>query len=109
MTGADPEGGVGELFQRLIEDGREVARSEIALQRARVLARVDRYRAAAIFFAVAGALALAALVALLVGLIMTMAPRIGPGWATTVTVGGAILVAGLFALIGRGRLEPREV
>lgn len=108
MTRTSPEtAGVGDLFQQLIEDGREVARTEVALQKAKLQVRVDRYRTAAIWFAVAGVLALAALIALLVGLILALATLIGPLGATAVVCGVVLAIAAISALLGRNRLAER--
>ena len=49
---------------------------------------------------------LAALIALLVGLIMTLATLIGPGFATAAVVIGVLTIAAVLALIGRGKLAP---
>ncbi len=102
-----PEPGLTDLVSRLTGDAKDVARAEIALQKAKVGEAVGRYRNAAIFFAVAGVLALAGLIALLVGLIETLATLMGPGLATLVVVGGVFLIAGVLALIGKNRLTPR--
>ena len=54
-------------------------------------------------------LALAALVALLVGLIMSLATLIGPGWATAAVVGSVLAICAVLAVIGKGRLAPPDV
>lgn len=104
-VGAEP--GLTELVSRLTGDAKDVARAEIALQKAKVGEAVGRYRNAAIFFVVAGVLALAGLIALLVGLIETLATLMGPGLATLVVVGGVFLIAGVLALVGKNRLSPK--
>lgn len=98
--------GVAELVGQLVEDARGLAGAEIALAKARVGERVAAYRSAAILFGIAGVLALAALVALLVGLIMSLATLIGPGLATAAVVIGVFAIAGVLALLGKGRLAP---
>lgn len=97
--------GLGELVSQLAADAREVASAEAALVKAKALAGVARYKAAAIFFGAAGVLALAALIALLVGLILTLAPRVGPGLATVIVVGLVIVLAGILGMIGRSKLS----
>lgn len=99
---------ISRTLSRLVEDGRELVAAEIGLVKARASDRITRYRVAATFFAVAGILALAALIALLVGLILTLAPRIGPGLATVAVVGGTLVVVVVLALIGKARLTSSD-
>lgn len=95
---------IPHLVGRLTEDAREVARAEIALAKAKAGAAVTRYRTAAVYFAVAGVLALAALIALLVGLILTLATLVGPGFATLIVIGVTLGIAGALAYAGKARL-----
>ncbi|QNE33271.1 phage holin family protein [Sphingomonas sp. NBWT7] len=81
-----------------------MAQAEIGLVKARATASVTRYRSAATFFGIAAVLGLAGLIALLVGLILSLATLIGPGLATLAVVGAVFLVAGILALIGKSRL-----
>jgi hypothetical protein len=111
MALGDPEPtgvSVGTLVQQLVGDAREYAVAEVQLAKAKALAQVTRYKNAGVFFAVAGVLALAALVALLVGLILTLTPLVGPGFATLIVIGGSFGLAGILAWIGKGRLTPGE-
>ncbi|MFT3978185.1 MAG: phage holin family protein [Sphingomonas bacterium] len=101
------EAGLAELVGQLAGDAREVASAEIGLIKARVSTSVSRFRSAAILFAIAGVLALAALVALLFGLIVTLSPYVGPGAATAIVVGVVLVIAGVFALVARGKLASR--
>ena len=105
MEGAE-EIGLPALVSQLIEDGRDVVRAEVAVYKAKAAERAAAYKGAVVFFAIAGVLALEALGALLVGLIMTLATLVGPGWATLIVVGVVFAVAGVFAFIGKGRLAP---
>lgn len=109
MTGerVDADAGIGELVSQLAADAREMAQAEIALAKARVTESVTRYKTAAIYFAAAGVLALAALIALLVGLILSLATLIGPGLATVAVVGGVLLIAAVLGMIGKSRLTGR--
>ncbi|SEN19971.1 Putative Holin-X, holin superfamily III [Sphingomonas gellani] len=102
----DADEGVATLVHRLVADSRLLAQAEIALYKAKAAERIDAYKNAAIFFAVAGVLALSALIALLVGLIMTLATLIGPGFATAAVVVGTLVVAGILGMIGKGKLAP---
>lgn len=61
-------------------------------------------RNAALFFVPALLLVVAAIGALLVGLIMTLTPRVGPGWATMIVVLGSLIVAAVLALLGKRQL-----
>ena len=106
MAGGISEEGVGTLVHRAVEDARELARAEIALVKAKAGERVIAYRTAAMFFSVAAVLALAAIVALLVGLILSLATLVGPGWSTAIVIGATLLLAGILALIGKGKLAP---
>lgn len=100
---------VATLMSRLVDDTRSLATAEFALYKARLGERAAAYKNAAIFFAAAGVLALAALIALLVGLIMSIATLIGPGFATAIVVGVVLLVAGVLAAVGKGKLAPAPV
>ena len=101
--------GVTRLVGQLVDDTREVVRTEIALVKAKVSERVTAYKGAAIFLVAAGVLALEALGALLVGLILTLATLIGPGWATLVVVGLVFAAAGVLAYLGIKKLAPAPV
>lgn len=103
--GEDDAPALAELFRRLTADAREFALAEAALVRARGLDLVDWIKIPAILFATAALIASAALVALLVGLIQTLAPRVGPGAATLIVVGAALLVAALLGYVGYARLR----
>ena len=100
--------GVGALLGRLVGDTRDLARAEIDLAKARVAERVVSYRTALILFAVAGVLALTALIALLVGMIMTLATLTGPGLATALVTLGVFVIAGVLAVIGKSKLAKPE-
>ena len=100
---------VATLMSRLVDDTRSLASAEIALYKARIGERTSAYKNAAIFFAAAGVLALAALIALLVGLIMSIATLVGPGFATAIVVGVVLIVAGILAEVGKGKLAPAKV
>lgn len=92
------------LVGTLVEDTRGLAKAEIALTKARIGERFASYKTAIIFFAIAGALALAALIALLVGLIFTFATLVGPGFATAVVVVVVLVIAAVLGIIGKGKL-----
>ncbi len=100
------EEGIADLVSQLVEDARGLASAEVAVVKARVGERVNAYKSAIVFFAVAGVLALAALIAALVGAVMTLATLIGPGLATLAVVIAVLAIAGILALVGKSRLAP---
>ena len=104
-SGPDDDRPIGELVGQLYDDGRAYARSEIELLKAKGLAEAGRYRAAAIFAAAGGALALAALVAFAMTLVIGFARLIGPfgGGAAAVVILG--LGAYILFNLARQRLE----
>ena len=103
------EEGLGSLVGRTVEDARRLVTAEIALFKARAAERLTAYRGAITFFAIAGVLALAALIALLVGLILSLATLIGPGLATAAVVLAVLVIAGVLAMIGKSRLAPPKL
>ncbi|GGB34449.1 hypothetical protein GCM10011380_24890 [Sphingomonas metalli] len=96
--------GVASLVGQLVEDGRSLVSAEIALYRAKAGERIAAYRTAAIFFGAAAVLGLAALIALLVGLIFALAPAVGPWLATAIVVGVVLVLAAVLALVGKSKL-----
>jgi Putative Actinobacterial Holin-X, holin superfamily III len=78
------EKSIGELLQQLAEDGKAYAGAE--LRDAREMLWMG---------AVALVLAQAAAVALVVGLVLTLAPLVGPGLATLIVVLAFLAIAGL--------------
>lgn len=105
-TQAEPEESVSTLVHRLVAESRDLAQAEVALYKAKAGERLVAFKSAAIFFGIAAVLALSAVTALLVGLIMTVATLVGPGWATLIVVVTVLVIAGILALIGKGRLAP---
>jgi hypothetical protein len=106
MFGEEP--GVTTLVGRLVDESRSLVSAEVALYKAKASERVAAYRSAIVFFAVAAALGLAALVALLVGLIMALATVLHPIWATLIVVGAVLLLAAVLGIVGKGRLAGPE-
>ena len=83
------------LLTRAVADAQSVARAEIDLQKARLVARVDEAKNAVVLLVgavVAGSLALTGLV---VGALMILTPLVGPVWATVIVVGVLLVAAGL--------------
>lgn len=89
----DGEAPIGELFGRLIDDGKAYAQAEIDLVRARAEGQVDRAKLPAMLGAGAIAFGIAAVIALVMTLVLTLGALLGP-------LGGgllAVLIAGLVA------------
>ena len=103
---APAEEGIGTLVHKAVEDARELARAEVAVYKAKATERATAYKNAAIFFGAAATLALSAVTALLVGLILTLETLVGPGAATAIVVIGTLVIAGVLAMIGKGKLAP---
>lgn len=101
------EPGLAALVTQLAGDAREVARSEVALAKARVGEAAERYKTAAMYFAIAGTLGLAALIALLVGLILTLLPLVGAGFATVIVVGVVMVIVTVLGLRGKAALATK--
>jgi hypothetical protein len=106
MFGEQP--GVTTLVGRLVDESRTLVSAEVALYKAKAGERVAAYKSAIVFFAIAGVLGLAALVALLVGLIMALATVLHPIWATLIVVGVVLLLAAILGIVGKGRLAGPE-
>ena len=100
------EEGVATLVSRLVDDSRTLVSAEVALYKAKAGERVSAYKSAVVFFAIAGVLALAALIALLVGLILSLATLIGPLGATAIVVGIVFAVAAVLGIVGKNKLAP---
>ena len=100
-TGA-PDERVRAVVARLIEDGRAYASAEAEKQKLRAGIVIGGVRNAAILGVVALILVLAAIVALLVGLILAISQSIAPIWATLIVVGGALCVVILLLLLAKG-------
>ena len=106
-TGA-PDDSVREVVARLIEDGRAYATAEAEKQKLRAGIVMVGVRNAAIFGAVAVMLLFAGIVALLVGLVLALAPIVAPLWASLIVFGGALCVVILLLLLARsciGRMK----
>lgn len=106
--GADEdEKPIGELFGRLIDDGKAYARAEAELAKARVSCEAERARKPLLFGAIAGGLAFAALLALTVTLVLSAAALVGPlvgGLIVTAVIAG---LAWLFASLAQSSWKKR--
>lgn len=102
MRHIDDEG-LGELLSRLTGDGKAYVRAEIAYYKALAADKGGKAGIAAAYGAGALVLALAGLIALLVGLILTLTPLTGPGVATLIVVGVTFALAAILAMLARGK------
>jgi hypothetical protein len=101
----DPaDSSIGDLFHKLVDDGRAFARAEANLYKQIALYRAGKARSGIIALVAGGLLAFAGLIAALVGLVMGLADLVGP------VAGGLIVLAvtGVIAFIlfryGAGRM-----
>jgi uncharacterized membrane protein YbhN (UPF0104 family) len=100
----DADESIGETFSRLIGSGKEYAHAEMDRQRLRAGIVGAGARDAAILLGGALVIALAAIGALLVGLIFTLTPVLTAGGATAAVVVVALIVAGLLVLGAKSRI-----
>lgn len=87
---------VGALFGELIEDVETFVRAELRLQRAKAVARLVESRAAIVMLVVAVMLGQAVVTALLIGIVLALAPRLGDLPAAVLV---AVIAAALVALL----------
>jgi hypothetical protein len=108
-TDPDHDAGMGDLVSRLVAEGRALALAEVEPYKAKATERLGAYKRAGLFFAVAGVLAFCALIALLVGLELTLSPLVGPGGATAIVVIATFAIVGILGLVGKRALAPPQV
>lgn len=95
---------IRDAFARLYTDGRAYADAEIERQKLRAGVAGAGVRDAVIFGAAGVMLVFAGLVAFLVGLVLTLATRLGAGWATGLVFGSSLLVALVLLLLAKARI-----
>jgi len=108
-TGADPldeEDSIGELFGRLVDDGRTVAAAEMQFYRQVFYRRVALARVAIGLAVLAAALVLASLIALFLGLVIWLMPWIGPVGSGLMVCLFGLVIAGLLVRAALRRLGP---
>ena len=105
---------VGDLVRLANEQFVTLVRHEVDFAKAEMTEKAKRASIGAGLFGVAGVLSLYATGVFVAAAVLAIALAL-PGWAAALIVGGALmLIAGLAALIGRGRLRsatpavPRE-
>lgn len=95
---------IGELFGRLIDEGKGYARAEIGLVKATAAAKADAVKLPAILLVVAVLFVIAGVVVLCMTIALALATLIGPlagGLAATLIAFG---IAGGLALIAKSKL-----
>ena len=92
------EESIGDLFGRLVDDGRAYARAELDVLRQIARHRAARARNGLIMLAVGGVLLLTSLIALVLGLVLGLATLIGPVLA-------GLAIAAALAGIGYGLIR----
>lgn len=106
MSSQDPDQpGVATLVSRTVEDAKRWSRAEIAYYKALAGERGSDAGVGIGFGVAALALGQAALIAALVGIVLTLAPAIGPGWATLVVVAATLVLAGILAAMALGKFR----
>src|SRR3954447_1220098 len=103
--GPTPERPVGELVHELIEDGKAYARAEVGLVKAIVAAKGKALAVPAGMFVAALFIGMAAINALVVGVVLALETFIGPLAAGFVGMLIFAAVAGLLAWAGYSRLR----
>jgi hypothetical protein len=91
------EEGIGELLTRLAEDAKLLGEAEIDYYRTLARGKLHDAREGLWLGAAAIGLAMAASIALVVGLVLTLTPALGPGLATLVVV---VVIGGWAAVMG---------
>ncbi len=89
------EAPIGELFGRLIDDGKAYAQAEVDLVRARAEGQVERVKWPAILGGGAIAFGFASVIALVLTLVLTLASLLGP-------LGGGLLATLIAMLVAGG-------
>ncbi len=93
-TAGDDES-IAALFSRVLSDAENLARAEIELQKAKVVARIDDARNGVLLLLASVATGSVALTALVVGVLMVLSRIVGPGWATAIVVGTLLVLSAL--------------
>lgn len=105
MNEPEEQEGLGEVLMRLIDDVKGVGRAELGYYYAVARGKLHELSLAIWAGFAAGALVIAAAVALVLGAVITLAPRVGPGWATLIVVAVALLLAGITARLAWVRIK----
>ena len=108
MTDEPDEKPIGELFGRLIDEGKAYAKAEVGLVKAQAEVKAQAWKLPAALLGMALLLVIGAAVTLVMTVAMALATLIGPlagGLAATVV---ALVVAGGLALLAMQQLEEKK-
>jgi len=94
-----------DLFVELIGDGRNWVNAEIAVYREEARRRLIIAGIGIGLIMLAAALVAGTLVTLLVSVVFALGPIVGAGWATTIVIAVALLIAAIAAQAGRLQLR----
>lgn len=94
-----------EVISRLVESGKTYAHAELNRQKIRAAELGVEFRAIAMLVGMAAVLVAAAAIALVLGILIALAPLLGAWGATGVVVGTALLIAFLLLLSARNRFR----
>jgi hypothetical protein len=100
-----PRPSLSTLFTRLISEGEAFIRAEVRLYRAQATRKV--FSAGLIVALVTFAIMLlqALIVAILIGVILTIAPWVGMGWAVVIVSVATLALIAIAGLIARARVR----
>lgn len=101
----DQKAGIGTLIGRLVEDGKAYAHAEIGYVKALAGERLRAARSGLAFIFAGLVLLHGAVIALFVGLVLSLATAIGPFWAMLVVMVVASLIGGVLAKIGLSHFQ----
>jgi len=87
--------GLGGLIGQLIEDARSLAQAEVDLLKSKAFALLRRSRIAIVLLLIAACLAFASVVALMLGLVLALAPLVGAALAGVILLAAGLAMAAL--------------
>lgn len=99
------EDGLRDLVGRLADDARGYAKAEVAVVRETMAVRARDARGGMLLVIVGISLVVAASVALVLGMLLTVAQATGPLLATLIVVGVTLIVAALLGWFGWGKVK----
>jgi hypothetical protein len=105
---AGKERSLGELFGRLLDDGKAYGQAELELARLKLEKKALSYRTAVILGLAAFGLMLSATIALILTLVLWLASLIGPLGGGLVAVAITLAAAAVLALLARKSFEAAD-
>lgn len=94
-----------DLFTELVDDGRDWLNAEVAVYRAEARRRLIIAGVGLSLLTLSATLVAGTLVALLIGIMFSLAPYVGTGWATAIVIGATLLIAAIAAQAGLMQLR----